>query len=70
MNLGFISGMSSCERQNLDMMKSRLSFVLLIVLQLAEVSVKKIPELLETLNGNIIFELFLRDLDEKITSAG
>ena len=59
MNLGFFSGMSSCERQNFDMMKSQLSFVLLIVLQLAEVSVKKIPELLETLNGNIFFELFL-----------
>ena len=70
MNLSFFSGMSSCERQNFDMMKSQLSFVLLIVLQLAEVSVKKIPELLETLNGNITFELFLRDLDEKITSAG
>ena len=70
MNLGFFSGISSCERQNFDMMKSQLSFVLLIVLQLAEVSVKKIPELLETLNGNITFELFLRDLDEKITSAG
>ena len=37
----FFSGMFSSERQNFDMMKSQLSFVLLIVLQLAEVSVKK-----------------------------
>ena len=26
-NLGFFSGISSCERQNFDMMKSQLSFV-------------------------------------------
>ena len=26
-NLGFLSGISSCERQNFDMMKSQLSFV-------------------------------------------
>ena len=61
MNLGFFSGVSSCDRQNFDMMNYQLSFVLLIVLQLAEVSIKKIPELLETLNGNMIFfELFLK----------
>ena len=51
--------MSSYERQNFDMMKSQLSFVLLIVLQLAEVSVKKIPELLEKFEWEHLFRTFL-----------
>ena len=44
-NLGFFPGISSCEHQNLDMMKS-LSCLLLIALQLADVLVKKNLELL------------------------
>ena len=35
-NLGFFSGISSCERQHFDMM------IVVIVLQLADVSVKKL----------------------------
>ena len=62
-NLGLFSGISSCERQNFDMMKSQLSFV--DCFTASPRFGQNIAELMPgslTLNGNIFFELLWRDL--------
>ena len=67
-NLGFFSGISSCERQNFDMMKSQLLLLFYSYRRFGQ----KILELLSkslTLNGNIFFELLLCDLDKKYLSG-